>query len=86
MSGWSGGVPYTRQGNADVSDFVPKMIRLACLDVCCAEDYKQGWAPADIKRDLQARGLLAESGGRPPCPGGSARGGGQEHFPRRNGS
>ncbi|MBK9655640.1 MAG: hypothetical protein IPO66_09255 [Rhodanobacteraceae bacterium] len=61
VSWWSGGVPYTQQGEDDLSDFVPKMIALARLGVQFAEDYKQGWAPADIMRDLQERGLLPVS-------------------------
>lgn len=61
VSWWRGGVPYTQQGDDDLSDFVPKMIALARLGVHFAEDYKQGMAPADIMRDLQERGLLRES-------------------------
>lgn len=61
VSWWSGGVPYTQQGDDELSDFVPKMIALARLGVRFAEDYKQGMAPADIMRDLQERGLLRES-------------------------
>lgn len=61
VSWWRGGVPYTQQGEDDLSDFVPKMIALARLGVLFTEDYKQGMAPADIMRDLLERGLLPES-------------------------
>lgn len=61
VSWWRGGVPYVQRDAADLSDFLPKMAALARLGVCFTEDYKQGMAPADIMRDLQARGLLRES-------------------------
>ena len=61
VSWWLGGVPFAQRDAADLSDFLPKMAALARLGVCFTEDYKQGMAPADIMRDLQARGLLRES-------------------------
>lgn len=61
VSWWRGGVPFVQHGPDDLVDFLPKMAALARLGVCFTEDYKQGMAPADIMRDLQARGLLRES-------------------------
>lgn len=61
VSWWSGGVPYEQRDHDDLHDLLPKLAALAQLGVCFAEDYKQGMAPADIMRDLQARGLLHES-------------------------
>ena len=45
VSWWSGGGPYTQQGDDELSDFVPKMSALARLSVQFAEDYKQGCSP-----------------------------------------
>lgn len=61
VSWWAGGVPYVQHDHEDFADFLPKMSALARLGVCFGEDYKQGMAPADIMRELQARGLLRES-------------------------
>ncbi len=60
VSWWRDGVPFEQSSSEDLSDFLPKMITLARLGVCFSEDYKQQMAPADIMRDLQARGLLRE--------------------------
>jgi hypothetical protein len=59
VSWWSGGVPYEQRDFDDLDDLLPKLAALAQLGVCFAEDYKQGMAPADIMRDLQARGCCA---------------------------
>lgn len=61
VSWWSGGVPYAQRDFDDLDDLLPKLAALAQLGVCFAEDYKQGMAPADMMRDLQARGLLRDS-------------------------
>jgi len=41
--------------------FVDTMARLNDAGLAFGEDYKQGWAPADIMRELQARGGITAS-------------------------
>lgn len=49
-------------GQADLlanEEFVRAMVRLNEAGVAFCEDHRQGWAPADIMRELQANGRIA---------------------------
>lgn len=57
-SWWLDGVPYPGEGGNAEAEREQAMMVLASLGVCFAEDYKQGWAPADQMRDMQERGVM----------------------------
>ena len=40
--------------------FVDALARLNKAGIAFSEDYKQGWAPADIMRELQSRGRIKD--------------------------
>jgi len=41
--------------------FVDALARLNKAGIAFCEDYKQGWAPADIMRELQSRGRILDA-------------------------
>ena len=43
------------------SDLSKKLIELSKLGIAFSEDYKQGWAPADIMKDYQKKGILEDN-------------------------
>ena len=59
-SWWLDGVAYPDSDPHAEELCARLLIRLARLGVAFAEDYKQGLAPADLMRDLQARRILCE--------------------------
>jgi hypothetical protein len=52
--------PASPFGNLENGALIALLRKLNALGVLFGEDYKQGWSPADVMRELQERKLVAE--------------------------
>jgi hypothetical protein len=56
------GISYTGPGpNLENANLIDTLLVLNTAGIAFLDDYKQGWPPADVMRELQKKGILKTS-------------------------